>query len=217
MKTGFEVLREVMVEGYKPSIARLYDPADGGMSFSHFAAPDKCVMIFMAEGPAGITDATEKGIKEIVARHDECKAVDPKYIEKWFDGLNWGAEQIAQERQEILETQNIGITTEVSGCWNCIYEIYETARKRIMAEVPDITMVGGHSSHSYINGTNMYFVYYYNIVDCPPEEEINKYHNLINKIIVEQVVKYGGSIAHHHDGQRPVRGYLYHLRHCQTA
>lgn len=198
MKTGFEVLREVMVEGYKPSIARLYDPADGGMSFSHFAAPGKSVLIFTAEGPAAIAEATAAGIKKIVSRFPECEPVDSKYIEKWFSHLNWGAEQIAQEREEIRATQNIGITTEVSGCWDCIYEIYNTACERIKTEVPDITLIGGHSSHSYINGTNMYFVYYYNIVDCPPEEEINKYHNLINQIICEQVVKYGGSIAHHH-------------------
>ncbi len=198
MKTGFEVLREVMVEGYKPSIARLYDPADGGMSFSHFAAPGKSVLIFTAEGPAAIAQATAAGIKKIVSRFPECEPVDSKYIEKWFSHLNWGAEQIAQEREEIRATQNIGITTEVSGCWDCIYEIYNTACERIKTEVPDITLIGGHSSHSYINGTNMYFVYYYNIVDCPPEEEINKYHNLINQIICEQVVKYGGSIAHHH-------------------
>ena len=38
MKTGFEVLREVMVAGYKPSVARLYDPEDGSIHFSHFAA-----------------------------------------------------------------------------------------------------------------------------------------------------------------------------------
>ena len=31
MKTGFAVLREVMVAGYKPSVARLYDPEDGSV------------------------------------------------------------------------------------------------------------------------------------------------------------------------------------------
>ncbi len=209
MKVGFEVLREVMVEGYKPSIARLYDPADASMNFSHFAAPGKCVMIFMAEGPAGISAATEAGIREIVAKHPECEPVDPQYIEKWFSALNWGPEQIAKELEEIRATHNIGITTEVSGCWDCIYKIYETARNRIAEEVPDITMVGGHSSHSYSNGTNMYFVYYYNIVDCPPEEEINKYHNAINRIICEQVLKYGGSIAHHHGLGKARAHYVY--------
>ena len=107
-------------------------------------------------------------------------------------------EQIAQEREEIKATHNIGITTEVSGSWDNIYEIYKTACDRILAEVPDMTLMGGHSSHSYINGTNMYFVYYYNVVDCAPEEEINKYHDRINQIICEQVIKYGGSIVHHH-------------------
>jgi len=59
-------------------------------------------------------------------------------------------------------------------------------------------MLGGHSSHSYINGTNMYFVYDYNVVDCKPEEEIDKYHNPLNKIIVEETIKQGGSMVHHH-------------------
>src|SRR5689334_24725962 len=69
MKTGFEALREVMVSGYHPSVARLYDPGDGGLHFSHFAEPDDCVLLFMAEGAAGIAKATAEGIAEIVARY----------------------------------------------------------------------------------------------------------------------------------------------------
>ncbi len=49
MKTGFNILREIMVEGYRPSIARLYDAEDGTQHFTHFA-DGKCVLIFMAEG-----------------------------------------------------------------------------------------------------------------------------------------------------------------------
>lgn len=52
MRLGFEVLREAMVKGCKPSIARLYDPEDRAYRFSHFAG-DKRVLIFMAEGPQG--------------------------------------------------------------------------------------------------------------------------------------------------------------------
>ena len=71
MASGFEVLREVMVAGYKPSVARLYDPEDGGIHFSHFAEPDDCVLLFMAEGAAGVARATAEGIDEIVSRHPE--------------------------------------------------------------------------------------------------------------------------------------------------
>lgn len=197
MKTGFEILREVMVAGYKPSIARLYDEADASGHFSHFAN-DKCVLVFMAEGPKAITEATGAAIAEIVGKYEECKPVDSRLIEDWFLQLNWGPEQVAQEREEIIQTQNIGFTTEIASNWDTINEIYEVCCKRVAEEIPDITWVGGHSSHSYINGTNLYFVYYYNIVDCPVEEEINKYHNPVNKIIVEEAIKHGGTMVHHH-------------------
>ncbi len=197
MKTGFEILREVMVEGYKPSVARLYDPEDGAYHFSHFA-DDKCVLIFVAEGPKAIAEATGRAIEEIVGKYDECKRVDSQLIKRWFDNLNWDPAKVAEERVEIAETQNIGFTTEVSGNWDIINDIYEVCIERIRNEIPDITLIGGHSSHSYINGTNMYFVYYYNLVDITPEEEITKYHYPIQDIIVEETLKAGGSMCHHH-------------------
>lgn len=58
MKTGFNILREIMVEGYRPSIARLYDAEDGTQHFTHFA-DGKCVLIFMAEGNPRITPAMQ--------------------------------------------------------------------------------------------------------------------------------------------------------------
>ncbi len=171
MKTGFNILREIMVEGYRPSIARLYDAEDGTQHFTHFA-DGKCVLIFMAEGNPRIAKVTGEGIAEIVARYPQCQRVDSKLIETWFNNLNWGPDKVAAERVQILKTGNMGFTTEVSGCWSCIHEIYESVINRIRTEFPhadDITMLGGHSSHSYQNGTNMYFVYDYNVVDCKPE------------------------------------------------
>ena len=207
MKNGFEALRRVMVEGYKPSVARLYDAPDAEMHFDW--ADGENVILFMAEGPRAITEATAAGIDAIVKELDGVTPVDPDLIEKWFGHLNWGPEQIAQEREEILATDNIGITTEISGCWDVINDIYEAVVERLKNEVPDLTMIGGHSSHSYINGTNVYFTYYYNVVDCKPEEETNKYHNLINRIICEEVVKRGGSIAHHHGLGKARAHYVY--------
>ncbi len=201
MKTGFEILRAVMTTGYRPSIARLYDPEDGAQhGFDQFAA-GKCVLIFMAEGPAKIAQATAEGIEEIMAGYDEGTPIDPRIIENWFNHLNWGPEKIAAEREFIRKTRNMGFTTEVSGNWDCIHTIYENAIRRVREEFPhadDLTLLGGHSSHSYQTGTNMYFVYDYNVVDCQPDEEIHKYHVPINAIIVEEALKAGGSMVHHH-------------------
>ncbi len=198
MKTGFEVLREVMVAGYKPSVARLYDPEDGQLHFSDFAAPDDCVVLFMAEGNPGIARATAEGIAEILARHPECAPVDPTLIAEWFADLVWGPDKITAEDERIRTTGNVNRTTEISADWSSINDIYEAAIARIRSEIRGITLLGGHSSHSYINGTNMYFNYFYDLIDCAPEEENDKYYFPIIGIICDETLRHGGSIVHHH-------------------
>jgi len=43
----------------------------------------------------------------------------------------------------------------------------------------------------------MYFVYDYNI-NCEPADELQKYHIPLNQIIVEESLRFGGSMVHHH-------------------
>ena len=95
-------------------------------------------------------------------------------------------------------TRNVNRTTEISADWSSIGKIYEAVIPRIRAEINGITLLGGHSSHSYINGTNMYFNYFYDLIDCAPEEENDKYYFKIIDIICEETLRYGGSIVHHH-------------------
>ncbi len=198
MKTGFEVLREVMVAGYKPSVARLYDPEDGQLHFSHFAAADDCIVLFMTEGNAGISKATAEGIAEIVGRYPQCTAVDSQLISEWFDDLVWGPDKVAREDERIRTTRNVNRTTEISADWSTINDIYEAVLPRIRREMNGITLLGGHSSHSYINGTNMYFNYFYELIDCEPQDENDKYYLPIISIICEETLRAGGSIVHHH-------------------
>ena len=198
MTTGFAALRDVMAAGYKPSVARLYDPEDGQLHFSHFAAPDDCILLFMAEGNAGIARATAEGISELVAKYPECQPVEASHIQTWFDDLVWGPDKVAREDERIRTTRNVNRTTEISADWSSINNIYEAALVRIRQEIRGITLLGGHSSHSYINGTNMYFNYFYDLIDCEPEEENDKYYFPIITIICEETLRFGGSIVHHH-------------------
>lgn len=193
---GLSIMHDVMVAGYRPSVARLYDDQDGKEHFEHFA-PEKTVILFVTEGPKGISEATAAGIREIVAKH-EATEVDSKLIEAWFANLNWDAKRIEEERKEVLQTKNVCCTTEISAPWSAVDKIYDICKERIMNEIPDITVFGAHGSHCYSNGINLYFVYWYNVVDCEPIDEINKYHLPIKKIICEETIKAGGSMCHHH-------------------
>ncbi|MGK0467820.1 MAG: alkyldihydroxyacetonephosphate synthase [Clostridium sp.] len=202
VESGIKVLREVMVNGYRPSVARIYSEEDARQHFYHFYK-GKCVLIFMAEGNketvnavcTGIEDATEKFNDSIIEK------VDSKLIEDWFNHLNWSQQDIDDEFQGMVDNdKHDGYTTEISANWEMLPKIYDSVINRIKTEFKrpnDLTMLGGHSSHSYINGANMYFVYNYNI-NCEPEDEMRIYHHPIQTIIVEETLKLGGSMCHHH-------------------
>ncbi|MDR3161104.1 MAG: FAD-binding oxidoreductase [Spirochaetaceae bacterium] len=200
--TGIKILREVVVNGYRPSVARVYSEEDAKQHFYHFHK-NKCVLIFIAEGPEDIVAATAKGIAAAVEKHKEglLEPVDPALIENWFNRLNWSQKDIDDEIQGMIDNdRHSGFTTEVSADWETIPKVYYNVINRIRNEFPriaDVTMLGGHSSHSYINGTNLYFVYNYHI-RCNPEDEMRIYHHPIQRIIVEETLRLGGSMCHHH-------------------
>ena len=201
MKPGFEILRDVMAAGFKPSVARLYDAEDGSQHGFDKFAPEQCVLIFTTEGPAAVSRATADGIEELVNARPEVTQLETDVIRQWFEHLNWGPEKLQEEREFIREHMQMGYTTEISGNWSVINEIYENGIRRVREEFPhidDIVMLGGHSSHSYQTGTNMYFVYDYKVVDCAIEDEREKYHIPLNAIFVEEALKLGGSMCHHH-------------------
>lgn len=199
---GIKILREVIVNGYRPSVARVYSEEDAAQHFYHFH-DKKCVLIMMAEGSEGIVKATSQGIEEAVDKFNEgiIKRVDDKLIENWFSHLNWSQKHIDDEIKGMIENDShAGFTTEISADWETIPKIYYNVMDRVKSEFErseDLIMLGGHSSHSYINGTNMYFVYNYNI-NCEPEDEMRIYHHPIQRIIVEETLKLGGSMCHHH-------------------
>lgn len=198
MDTGLAIVREIVTDGYRPAVCRLYSEQDARQHFPDLA-PDRCVLIFISQGPAVITAATADSIATIVARH-EHEVMDPLVIEQWFANLNWGPDKILEERETMRRDHHLGYTTEISANWSQIGEIYKAVMERIRTQYPyadDLTMLGAHSSHSYQTGTNLYFVYDYDI-KCEPREEITKYHIPLNAIIVEESLRHGGSMVHHH-------------------
>jgi FAD/FMN-containing dehydrogenase len=116
LPAGVEGLRKVIVDGYRPSVARVYSEGDASQHFSHFAE-GKAVVVFVAEGPAGIADATEAGIRAIFDDIPHTP-VDPALIEAWFANLNWGQDKIDAEIEHMLAEHELGYTTEVSVNWS---------------------------------------------------------------------------------------------------
>lgn len=197
-ETGVAALREIVTAGYRPSVCRVYSPEDAKQHFSHFY-DGKSVVVLTAEGPEPLSAATAIGIEQAFNDRPHQR-VDSHLIEEWFQGLNWGQDKIDAEKEVMLRDAHLGYTTEVSINWSGVGDLYHAVIDRIRSEYPradHLTMLGAHSSHSYQTGTNLYFVYDYNI-DCEPREEIDFYHVPLNAIIVEEALRLGGSMVHHH-------------------
>ncbi|MGJ9414447.1 FAD-binding oxidoreductase [Aeromicrobium sp. CF4.19] len=195
---GVRLLREVVTAGFRPSVARLYSPQDARQHFPDHPQ-DENLVVMAVEGPQPIVDATMTAIEEMVARVEHVR-VPGERIRSWFEGLNWGPAKIEAEKQEMVRTRHLAYTTEVSVDWSRTTELYEAVMDRIRTSFPraaDLTLLGAHSSHSYQTGTNLYVVYDYDIA-CEPRQEIDEYHRPLNAIIVEEALRVGGSMVHHH-------------------
>ncbi len=195
---GVGLLREVLTTGYHPSVARLYSPEDARQHFPEHPL-DHNLVVLSAEGPPPLVEATAGAI-EAIAAGVEHSPVPEVEIRDWFENLNWGEDKIEAEKQAMRERAHLGYTTEVSVDWSRTAELYEATTSRIRREfdrADDLTLLGAHSSHSYQTGTNLYFVYDYD-VRCEPSDELDLYHRPLNAIIVEEALRVGGSMAHHH-------------------
>ena len=113
LETGVEILREVMVEGYRPSVARVYSPDDAAQHFADLAG-GRCVVVLVAEGPRRITEATSAGIEEIVGS-PRARSRRPGLDRAVVRRAELGPGQDRRRaRVDAARHSHLGYTTEVS-------------------------------------------------------------------------------------------------------
>ena len=195
---GFAAIRDVMVEGYKPAVIRLYDKSDMDHNFGSVKLKEQeAFMFFTAEGPQEISQGTGAGIDRIARRHG-ARYIGTQAVEHWMEHRNdlcktVGAEETDRRHRE---TQVFYATLEISASWSDIVKIYRDVMVNVPGKIENLVMLGGHVSHSYINGTNIYFVYQLKM--NAPETSEQEQMALI-RAICDEVIKYPtGGVVHHH-------------------
>ena len=193
MAKGLDLIREVMTEGYRPAVIRLHDSTETQHMFSGSIEEGYSVLLFLAEGPASITAATGQAVREIAGRY-ETKDLGSRPVESWLKTRN----DVAYHMDEPVY-YNQGIvadTCEISAPWSEIGNIYGAVMERLPVELPNLVYAGGHSSHSYTQGTNIYFTFAYQVQEGV--ESVRRDYMKLIGVIMEETLKRDGSIAHHH-------------------
>lgn len=192
MQNGLDLLREIMVAGYKPAVARLFDPVENVWLQRALAPEGWSLLYFMAEGPAPITKATGDFIEEAIKKY-EYVDLGVKPMEHWLIHRNDVCNEM--ETASYLFQQTIADTCEISAPWSIIGDIHAAVLERMPREMENLVAIGGHSSHSYMQGTNVYFTFAFTVRSVETARE--DYMKVIS-VIMEETLKRGGSIAHHH-------------------
>lgn len=193
MQNGLNLIREVMREGYRPAVVRLHDPVEVQEVLKIDAPENMALLMFLCEGPERITKATGEGIEEIAARYD-VQDLGTKPVESWLITRNDVCNDL--NKPVFYDMGAVIDTCEISANWSAIGKIYEAVTKRLREEIKTLVLCGGHSSHSYMQGTNIYFEFGFQVTEGANQAEEEYMH--VVRIILEETLKYGGSIAHHH-------------------
>ena len=194
MQDGLDAIREIMVEGYRPAVVRLHDPAEVMTLFGGVAEDGKALMLFLADGPKAIADATGAGVDAIVKKHG-AESLGTKPVESWIETRNNISNELEETSEQMHDMGTCVDTCEISASWSEIGEIYKAVCARAEAEMENLIVIGGHSSHSYINGTNIYFQFLFQVTE---EHTVKEDYMHVIRVIMEETLARGGSIAHHH-------------------
>jgi len=193
MDQGLAAIREIMAKGYKPAVVRLHCPIETERDFSHIDAPEGyCLLLLLADGPKAIAEAIGAGIEGIMRGYETIDYAT-KPVDHWL-----------VHRNDVCDTMDTDLyykmgavadTCEISAPWSTVGDIYHAVIQRVPEDVPGMISIGGHSSHNYMQGTNIYFTFGALLKD--PERAYEVYMRIVNAIM-EETLKRGGSIAHHH-------------------
>ena len=188
MHDGLEAIRQIMRAGWKPPVVRLYDATETARLFGSVSKGDNSLLLLLSEGPPTLTAAESAAAATICA--DNCgEALGPAPVQQWAAERNHvpGFETFL-ERGFVLDT------IEVATTWDHIDDLYREVIAALQ-QVEGIVVASGHSSHSYPQGTNIYFTF----VARPHDPQRGEATYLACwQQAMEATLRCHGTISHHH-------------------
>ena len=157
---------------------------DKVMNFRGFKPERRCLFIGLAQGEKGFAINLKKKVKKI------CKSSGAMYItgypeKKWERGRYTDPYM----REDLNDFGIMIDTLESAVTWDNLHNLYKGVRAFIKQRHNTLCLI--HGSHFYPQGTNLYFIFMVKMDDL---KEYKEFH----KGIIEQIVKHGGSLSHHH-------------------
>jgi alkyldihydroxyacetonephosphate synthase len=186
MATGLDMIRRVLRAGWRPAVLRLYDATETARTFHEWAPADSCLLLIVCEGPAALVEAE---VQAIEAAAGETPRLGSAPVEHWLEHRN-----TIPSWDFFLDRELMVDTIEIAATWDRIGRLYDAVVAALQA-VPGMVVASAHSSHSYVQGTNLYVTFVLKPDDFSQAESV---YLRAWSSVMETTLAAGGTIAHHH-------------------
>jgi alkyldihydroxyacetonephosphate synthase len=156
------------------------------------------MLLVLSEGPAGLAAAEAEACHRICTEHGG-EAMGEAPVQHWLAERNNVPSLMSfVERGFVLDT------IEVAADWDKIHTLYGDVCAALRT-VKSLLVISGHSSHSYPQGTNIYFTFV-----AKPEDPADAEPTYLEcfRLAMEATVHAGGTIGHHHGIGRQRTGWM---------
>jgi len=181
-ESGLRAVREMMLTGAVPAVARLYDKDDSATRFHD--ARDTLILIF-EENSEEILNAKVSEARRIIAKHGG-KEVGAAPVDKWLETRF----DVISELKKLVVPLNLWFDTiETAATWSALPKVYRAFKERVKS-VKGVYAVLAHASHFYTTGACIYFTLTY-------EADEQTYWRMWEEAM-RTLLETGATISHHH-------------------
>jgi alkyldihydroxyacetonephosphate synthase len=185
---GLEAIRLIMRAGWRPPVVRLYDGIETARLFPDVSTGTNCLLILLSEGPAALTTAEAAACAGLCVAQGG-NAVGDAPVQRWMAERNH-----VPSFESFLQRGLVLDTIEVAVTWDRIDDLYREVIAALQT-VDGILVASGHSSHSYAQGTNIYFTFVARPGDA---EQAEATYLRCWEVAMDATLRCGGTISHHH-------------------
>ncbi len=212
LELALQAMREIMQEGLKPSVIRLYDPMDTLLlKYGHQkeGGSSQRIKNFLLRHPTWIQTLAETLSRQVLlilafegdrttakVLEKEGLRISQKYGGRDLGeepGLHWlqNRYSVSFKFMPVIDADAFVDTIEVATTWDKLIGLYEGMKKVLTRE----TLLLAHFSHAYPEGCSIYFTV---LGKGRSSKENCKMYRKAWEDAMEACLKAGGTISHHH-------------------
>ncbi len=186
MAAGLDTIRRLVRVGWRPAALRLYDQVETARTFGQWTSGDVCVLLVVCEGASGLVEAE---MAAVTAATGDATPYGATPVEHWLEHRN-----TVPTWDVFLDREMMVDTIEIAATWDRVGPLYDAVVAALQA-VPGMLVASAHSSHSYVQGTNLYITFALKPDDFSRAEDA---YLQAWTAVMEATLAGGGTIAHHH-------------------